>query len=168
MKCLSTFICCGWAHGWSLKLLCLWRYWLRKLFLLKWGKEVEPNDILWCHGWGWESLLTASHINVRNMYTKCLAPWYVVGGHMGEPWDCYTLCQGGGPNSNFATLRWDGAPMTVWCHGWGCKPSLSASHIHIGGIWSVWAHSYTLDGDMGAPLHCNTCAGGVRLSEMML
>ena len=136
MKCLSTFICCGWAHGRNLKLLCLWRYWLRKLFLLKWGKEVEPNDIVWCHGWGWESLLTASHINIRNMYTKCLAPWYVVGGHMGEPLDCYTLCQGGGPK-----------------HG--------IPHPYDILKESILASCYAVDGHMSPPLHCFTfCAGG--------
>jgi hypothetical protein len=50
--------------------------------------------------------------------------------------------------------------MTLWCHGWGCKRSQTASNIHIGGIWSVWALSYTVNGHMGAPLHCNTCSGG--------
>ena len=139
MKCLSTFICCGWAHGWSLKLLCLWRYWRRKLFLLKWGKEVEPNDILWCHGWGWEPLLTASHINIRNMYTKCLAPWCVVGGHMGEPLDCYTLCQGGGPKHGIPH------PYDIFkrkhfsillCSGWAYESPLTLFYFLCRWVWN--------------------------------
>ncbi len=51
--------------------------------------------------------------------------------------------------------------MMPWCHGWGCRPPLIASHIHIdiGFIESVWEISYAVDGHMGAPLHCYTCAG---------
>ncbi len=43
-------------------------------------------------------------------------------------------------------VRW----MTLWCHGSGCKPPLTASHIHIGCIESDWATSNAVDGHMGA------------------
>jgi hypothetical protein len=55
----------------------------------------------------------------------------------------------------------------LWCHGRGCKPPLTASHIHIGCIQSVLAPSYAVDGHMVTPLHCYTCAGGVGFFEKM-
>ncbi len=44
------------------------------------------------------------------------------------------------------------ACMMLRCHGWGCKPPLTASHIHIGykkclstlRYWGSWAYGYTL------------------------
>ena len=47
-----------------------------------------------------------------------------------------------------------------WCHGWGCKPPLTASHIHIGCIQSVLAPWDDVDGHMGTLLCRITCAGG--------
>ncbi len=55
--------------------------------------------------------------------------------------------------------------MMLWCHGRGCKPPLTASHIHIGSTQSVQSPSYAVDGDMGAPLHSYTCAGEGQISE---
>ncbi len=55
--------------------------------------------------------------------------------------------------------------MTLRCHGLGCKPPLTASHIHIGSIKNVQSPSYAVDGDMGAPLHSYTFAGGVQILE---
>ncbi len=61
-------------------------------------------------------------------------------------------------------VRWSsGAQMMLWCHDWGCKPLLTASHIHIGCIYNDWAPSYAVDRHMGAPLHCYTCAGGGQI-----
>ncbi len=53
--------------------------------------------------------------------------------------------------------------MMLWCHGWGCKPPLTAFHIPIGCVYSDWAPSYAVDVHMGAPLHCYTCAGGGQI-----
>ena len=53
-----------------------------------------------------------------------------------------------------------GYEMMAWQHCRGKQPSLTASHIHIGCIWSVWAPSYAVDGHMGAPLHSYTSACG--------
>ncbi len=38
----------------------------------------------------------------------------------------------------------------VICHGWGCQPTQPASHIHIRGIKSVWAHWYAVHWHMVA------------------
>ena len=42
-----------------------------------------------------------------------------------------------------------------------------ASHIHIMYIHSVLAPLYDVDGHMGAPLHCSTCAGGGGFLEVI-
>ena len=44
------------------------------------------------------------------------------------------------------------ACMMLADHGWGCKPPLTASHIHIGCIQSVLAPGDAVDGHMGASL----------------
>ncbi len=116
--------------------------------------------MLWCHGQGCKSPLTASYIHIRCIQSV-LAPSYAVDGHMGAPLHWY-LCRWG---PNFGKLWYDWAQVMLWCHAWGCKPPLTASHIHIGCIKSVLAPSYALDGHMGAPLHCYTCAGGVGFLE---
>ncbi len=54
----------------------------------------------------------------------------------------------------------------LWSHGWGCKTLLTASYIHIGCIYSVWAPSYAVDGHMVASLHCYTCEGGGKIFEI--
>ncbi len=45
----------------------------------------------------WLRLQTASDCipHPHHMYTKCLAPWYAVDGHMGAPLHCYTSAGGG-------------------------------------------------------------------------
>ena len=57
------------------------------------------------------------------------------------------------------------SPNVLWCHAWGCKPPLSASHIHIRSLQSVQSPSYAVDGHMNAPLHSYTCAGGGQILE---
>ncbi len=53
------------------------------------------------------------------------------------------------------TIHGDGqVEMMPWWHGWGCRPPLIASHIHIGNICRViyflmryvgiWVHHYTV------------------------
>ncbi len=46
------------------------------------------------------------------------------------------------------------ACMMLRHHGWGLKPPLTASHIHIGCIQSVLAPWDAVNGHMGAPLEC--------------
>jgi hypothetical protein len=70
-------------------------------------------------------------------YGYTLMPYYMcwwgwILGKMGHGWSC----------------------MMLWCHGWGCKPPKTASHIHIGCIQSVLAPWDAVDEHMNTPLHC--------------
>ncbi len=84
-KCFSTLICCGWTYGYTLTLiyLCRWGWIFGKL-----GCGWEQM-VLWCHGWGYKQLQTASHIHIICIQSV-LAPWYAVDGHIGAPLHCYT------------------------------------------------------------------------------
>ncbi len=51
--------------------------------------------------------------------------------------------------------------MMEWWHYWGCRPPLTAPHIHIWCMKSAWAPSFAVDKHMGAPsLHSYTGKGG--------
>ncbi len=115
---------------------------------------------LWCHGWGCTPFLTASHIHIRYIQSDW-APSYAVDGHMNAPLHCYTCVSG----DKILKIGVKQSPNVLWCHGLGCKPPLTASHIHIGCVYSDWAPSYTVDGHMGALLHRYTCAGGGQILE---
>ena len=80
------------------------------------------------------------HTEIPNLYnsTSYIGRWGWILGKMGYGWAC----------------------MMLRCHGWGCKPPLTASHIHIGCIQSVLAAWDAVDGHMGTHLCCITCAGG--------
>ncbi len=91
-KVFSTLICCGWTYGYTLTLLymCRWGWIFGKLGC------GQGRMVLWCHGWGYKQLQTASHIHIICIQIQSvLAPWYAVDGHMGAPLHCYT-CVGGG------------------------------------------------------------------------
>ncbi len=60
----------------------------------------------------------------------------------------------------FGKLGCGRGQMVLWFHGWGYKQLQTASHIHIICIQSVLAPWYSVDGHMGAQLHCYTCVGG--------
>jgi hypothetical protein len=114
--------------------------------------------MLWCHGWGCKPPLNVSHIHI-GCIQSVLAPWDAVDGHMGPPL-CRKTCAGGGWILVLRKLGYGRACMMLWCHGWGCKPPLNASHIHIGCMQSVLAPWDAVDGHMGTPLCHNTGAGG--------
>ena len=57
---------------------------------------------------------------------------------------------------NFLKIGVRVRPMVLWCHGRGCTGSQTPSHIHIIHIQSILAHSFAVDGPMGAPLHSVT------------
>jgi hypothetical protein len=84
------------------------------------------------------------------MYTKCFSTFICYGWAYGCTLTLLYLCRMG---PNFGTLGYDWARVTLWCHGWGCKPPLTASHIHTRCIQSVLAPLYAMDGHMGASLH---------------
>jgi hypothetical protein len=56
-------------------------------------------------------------------------------------------------------LGYGRAHMKLRCHGWGWKPPLTVSHIHIRCIQSVLAPWDVVDGHMGAPLRWYTSGG---------
>ena len=87
LKCLSTILCCWCAHGWTLKL------WLQS----RWGgRYVGFQMMLWCHDWGCQPPLAASHHSYWYwMHIKCWSTFIAVDGHKGAPLHCYT-CGGGG------------------------------------------------------------------------
>jgi hypothetical protein len=61
-------------------------------------------------------------------------------------------CAGGG--EFLGKMGYGRACMMLRCHGWGCKPPLTASHIHIGcrksvvapwdAVDGLWVHPYTV------------------------
>ena len=53
------------------------------------------------------------------------------------------------------------------CHGWGCRPPLIASHIHIGHIYIVFAPFKDICGHMSAPSHCYTNTTGLILALLL-
>jgi len=126
-----------------------------------WG-EVNP---IWHHGVMVEAvnhhwLLLTSILDIESVW----APSYAVDGHMGAPLHCF-LCRWVQIFGN-----WGSKVKPKWCccacHGWGCKPLLTASHIHIECVERDWAPSYAVDGHMDAPLHCYTCASGGQILEI--
>ena len=94
------------------------------------------------------------------MYTSVLAPWDAMDGHMGTPLCRNSLCRWWG--WILEKLGYGRACMMLWCHGWDCKPPLTASHIHIGCMQSVLSPWDAVDGHMGTPLCRNTCADVVE------
>ena len=123
--------------------------------LQHWG-EMGPK---------WHCDVMVEAANPRWLHPTSILDVYEVFEHIHMLWlglwvQSYCINCAGGGGWIFWTNGVRLSQMTLWCHGWGCKRSQTASHIHIGGIWSVWAPSWSVDGHMGAPLHCNTCAGG--------
>ena len=122
--------------------------------LESWGK-AEPK---------WHCCVMVEAVNHRWLHPTSILDVYKVIEHLHMLWmgiwvHPYTVI----PNqvvANVGKLGQGGAQLTFWCHGWGCKPPLTASHIHIGCLLHVWAPLYAVDGHMGVPLHCYTCAGG--------
>jgi hypothetical protein len=89
-KCFSTLICCEWAYGCTLTLLCLCRSGV-DFWKFGWG---WARVMLQCHGWGSKPPWTVSHIHIKCIQSV-LAAWYAVDGHMGAPLHCYA-CKGRG------------------------------------------------------------------------
>ncbi len=122
-KCLSTFICCGWAYRCTLALYCLcrWGWVLEKL-----GK-AEPK---WCCGARVEA---ANPCRLHLTFTSYV---YKVFEHIHILWmgiwvHPYTVM----PVQVGLSFWKNGlrrlSPSDFWCHSWGYKSPLTASHIHI-------------------------------------
>jgi len=84
------------------------------------------------------------------MYKKCFSTLrYSVDVHMGTSL-CWNILFRWGWISG--KMGYGQACMMLWCHGWGFKPTLTASYIYVGCIQSVLAPWDAVDGHMGTPL----------------
>jgi hypothetical protein len=109
--------------------------------MASWSQHGYYEMMAWWH--------SASHIHIWFM-KSVWAPSYAVDRHMGAPLHCYT----GKVGPDFGNLGQCGYyEMMAWWHCWGYRLPLTAFHIYIGYIESVWAPSYAVDRQMGAPLH---------------
>ena len=89
-KCFSILICCEWAYGSTLTLLCLCRL---GIDFGKIGVGLSPNDVvMW-----WLRLQTPMDCISHQFYIfrSVIAPWYAVNGHMCPPLHYYA-CAGWG------------------------------------------------------------------------
>ena len=90
-KCFSTLICCEWAYGSTLTLLCLCRSGV--VDFRKIGVWLSSSDVVM----SWLRLQTPVDYIPHPYYIlqSVLAPWYAVYGHMGAPLHYYA-CAGWG------------------------------------------------------------------------
>ncbi len=84
-KCLSTFICCPWAWGSSLKQLYP-AYWAQILgFWVTCGVKMMSLR----HGWGWQPTQTTSQSHIRHIQSVWVHS-YAVHGHVAVASNSYT------------------------------------------------------------------------------
>ena len=136
------------------------------LYLTENYKQWLHNGILWLFidhppFWPYDAsfpalFLASVHLNstltssTYPMMFPCLslssilyvAPWDAADGH-GNTLMPYYMCRWGWILGKMGNDR---ACMMLRCHGWGYKPPLIASHIHIGCIQSVWTPWDAVDG----------------------
>ncbi len=126
------------------------------------GWALQACMMLQCHGWGCKPPIDCIP-HPYWMYTKCFSTLRCCGWAYGCILMSYYMCRWGWV---LGKMGYDRACMMLRCHGWGFKPPLTASHIHIGCIHSVLAPWDAVDGHMGAPL-CRTitCAGGRGMTK---
>jgi hypothetical protein len=88
------------------------------------------------------------------LYTKCFSTLRCCGWAYGYTLMPYYMCRWGWVLGKMGYGR---TCVMLWSHCWGCKPPLTASHIHIGckqsvlapwDAWmGIWVHPYAI------PLH---------------
>jgi len=115
--------------------------------------------MLRCHGWGWEPPLTASHIHIGCIQSVLVPLEMLWMGIWVHPYAVIRVLVG--VRVILGKMGHGRACMMLRCHGWGWKPPLTASHIHIGCIQSVLAGWDAVNGHMGASLCCNMCAAPI-------
>jgi len=155
-KSFSTLRCCGWAYG------CIIIAVIRAQVGVYSGKcgMAEPFEPVWCCG----VIVEASNphwlhpTSILNVY-KCFSSLRWRGWAYGCILMPYYMCRWRWVGF-FGEMGYGRACMMLRCHGWGFKPPLTASHIHIGCIQRVLACWDAVDGHMGASLCCNMCSGG--------
>ncbi len=113
-----------------------------EMMQLYYGSGCRPHLI--------PSLIHNGHIK------RVVAPFDEVCRRINAPLHNYTTEAG----SDFWHLGdwWVG--MMPWCYGWGCRPTLIASHIHIGHMYSVLAPFNEVYRHISGPLHCYTDKAG--------
>jgi len=153
-KYFSTLRCCGWAYE------CI----IIAVLHMQVGGGFRGNAVLpslYDVAVSWLRLQTPIDCipHPYKLYTKCFSTLRCCR------WPCgctlmqfHYMCRWGG--GILGEMGYGQACMMLQCHGWGFKPQLTASHIHIGCIQSVLAPWDAVDGHMGASLCWNTCAGG--------
>jgi hypothetical protein len=133
-KSFSTLRCCGWAYG------CI----IIAVICVQVGVDFRGNGV-------WPSLyhiyIVVSWLRLQTpidciphiywMYTKCFSTLRCCGWAYGYTLMPYYMCRKGWV---LGKLGYGRACMMLWCRGRGWKHPLTASHIHIGYIQSVWAH----------------------------
>ena len=112
------------------------------------GVMVEAASPHWLH--------PTSILDIQSVW----APWDAEDhGHIGTHLSriTYAVCRWGWI---LWKMGYGQACMMFRYHGWGCKPPLTASHIHIELVQSVCAPWDAVDWHMGTHLSRITCAGG--------
>ncbi len=125
------------------------------------GLKQSPDNIM-SHVWRLKTTplcILTSILDVLKLFERLHMLW------MGEWVHSYavTPMQVGTKIENLGVSG--GAQITSCLMFGGCKPPHSVSLIHIE-RFDVSAPSYALDGQMGAPLQCYTCAGGWQILEI--
>ncbi len=148
-KCFSTLICCGWAYGSTLTLLCLCR---SGLILGDIEVDLSPSDdvISWLR---LKPPWSAFHIHI-GCIQSVLAPWYAMNGHMGPPSHCYACACWGWI---FGDNEVDGRPeLEWWCNVMVDAQTPRGVHSisildvckvfwHLGMLWmGIWVHPYSV------------------------
>ena len=89
-QCFSTLICCGWAYGSALTLLCLcrWGVEFRKI-----GLSPSPSDVVM----SWLRLQTCLDCipHLYHMYTQCFSTLICCGWAYGSALTLLHLCRSG-------------------------------------------------------------------------
>ena len=121
-----------------------------------WECEQWPQCNDWCHGWGCQLPLTTSDLHSKYI-ESVWAHWDdAVDEFMGEFLQCSTSMYDNELRFFKKLAGWGWAEMLSWCHRWSYQPTLiTASHIHIIYIGSVWAHWDAVDELMGTSLQCS-------------
>ena len=82
-------------------------------------------------------------------------------GHMGAPLHCYTFGSGGQILENWGKAE----PKWHCCVMIEAAKSCCLHPKSILDVYKVCLSTFAVDGHMGAPLHCYTCAGGGKSLE---
>ncbi len=177
-KCFSTLRCCGWSHTYAVlhvqvrvnfrgkgvwpSLYDVAVSWLRLQIPIDciphpYWMYTKCLNTLRCCGWAYDVVVSWLRLQTPkdcipqpwHIYAKCFSTLRCCGWAYGYTLMIYYMCWCGWILGKMGNGR---ACMMLRCHGWGCKPPLAASHIHIGCMQSAWTPWDAVDGHMGTPL----------------